>query len=63
VRNWIDSFNVEVYALQRDRELLSSKVEELERRLAEVTYTANFVWVLTTVVFLPWLAALTLRLW
>jgi hypothetical protein len=63
VRSSLDGALLEVYALQKDRDLLSQKVEVLERQVADLTYTANFVWVLTTAVFLPWLAALTLRLW
>ena len=39
-----------VRALQKDRDFLRTKVEVLERQIADLTYTANFVWVLTTVV-------------
>lgn len=63
VRSSLDGVLLEVYALQKDREFLRTKVEVLERQIADLTYTANFVWVLTTVVLCPWLAALTLRLW
>eukprot|EP00241_Pyramimonas_parkeae_P009221 CAMPEP_0114254838 /NCGR_PEP_ID=MMETSP0058-20121206/17221_1 /TAXON_ID=36894 /ORGANISM="Pyramimonas parkeae, CCMP726" /LENGTH=80 /DNA_ID=CAMNT_0001369141 /DNA_START=213 /DNA_END=455 /DNA_ORIENTATION=- len=59
VREWIEQFNVDFYALHKDHEALQVRVKGLEIKLAR----SDALLQLVLLIGLPWLGVVSWQLW